>query len=148
MTIVSKLASLVEWNLKLIAKEGRSGFPLLLGTRISRVFSSILGFGEKTILSKLKIKTLEFCLNNGKNFEFFLKNFVKMKGVLLYIALISTKFREFFFMKFEFWIFYEKIVKMKGVLLCNFNVNKYFFMNFEFSMKKIVKITWILHGLA
>ena len=47
LTIVSKLASLVEWNLKLIAKEGRSGFPLLLGTRISRVFSSIPAFREK-----------------------------------------------------------------------------------------------------
>ena len=54
LTIVSKLASLVEWNLKLIAKEGRSGFPLLLGTRISRVFSSIPAFREKQFCRLLK----------------------------------------------------------------------------------------------
>ena len=55
LTIVSKLASLVEWNLKLIAKEGRSGFPLLLGTRISRVFSSIPAFREKQFCRLLKL---------------------------------------------------------------------------------------------
>ena len=69
LTIVSKLASLVEWNLKLIAKEGRSGFPLLLGTRISRVFSSIPAFREKqfcrllNFASKRKISNFNLEVN-------------------------------------------------------------------------------------
>ena len=59
----------MEWNLKLIAKEGRSGFPLLLGTRISRVFSSIPAFREKqfcrllNFASKRKISNFNLKVN-------------------------------------------------------------------------------------
>ena len=66
LTIVSKLASLVEWNLKLIAKEGRSGFPLLLGTRISRVFSSIPAFREKQFCRLLNFASKRKISNNLK----------------------------------------------------------------------------------